>query len=261
MDELDPDNVEKQLGFPCDINGARKLLELRAVPEGERGDDWLHELLETLPTAFLLRVAANAIHGPDNFHYIPLALLPPEGLKAGEKISPASVISTMQECLELGCGIVIFNDRSAEGEPFWVLNYGRLQSLKSYGSFYGDPVDLEEIQDNPEKYRDANTQEVVQEERETLIGAPSEEYLPALTRKILGEALDTVYGMPGLGVALMADMAHAPSRHLVLSLRAEDFKDEFHMNDVMNAVQWHLPPYRPIILNFGLEDSTFIPLK
>ena len=256
--------AHNEQNYLCDPDQGYELLKLKEIPEQERNDIWYQQLLLALPVAMLLAPDGpknKTIQGSDGFYYEALSLLPPEGLNEGDIVSPTSVLGILDYCLSAGVGIAIFSDTSCAGEPFWVIHYGALHSLKAYGELQGDPQDIEEMLQQPEKVSESHIQETVQEERDILLGQPSEEFLPRIARELLNRIFEEVYGFENVGVAIMQDPAYAPSRHLVLSLSKEDFADEAQLNDIVLSLQWHLPPHRPILLNYGIEEENFIPLK
>lgn len=248
-----------------DIASTGTLMQLRAVPETARDEAWADRVFAALPKALLLYEDASGQiaprPGPDLFNYLHLHFPPESGLKEGDVITPVSVLQLLDYCLESACGIAIHNDASCQGEPFWVLSYGNLESLRFYQNLGGDPYDIEEISVKGGSDNSGHlVSETVAVQRDVVIGAPSEEFLSTRTRQYLKMMFRENFGLENVGVAIVQDHEYAPSRHVCFSLNVGDLGSEENIEVFMSLVGWFLIPMRPIMFNPGFDVTEFVPL-
>jgi hypothetical protein len=138
---------------------------------------------------------------------------------------------------------VIFENSTCEGQPGWVFSLGDLSSFKQFNSFDGDPLDLKESGTSG-----GLVVETLKEGREIFVGAPSEEFLPRWTRKVLGAYLQQAFGIKTPKAALVMDPKLKPSRNLVFNIPASRFPTNEERTHFFRSVSWFLPRSRGLML-------------
>lgn len=135
--------------------------------------------------------------------------------------------------------------------PLWVFTYGDLCAWRQFGDFRGDPLDRA-------RRAEAGT-EIVQRERQVMVGAPSEAYLPAYARAIVGAYLVSV-GVERPAVRLVSDPARG-AQDLMLSFGLADFPDRARLDAIMGRLSWFFPRGRSFLLRVdALADGPWTPL-
>ena len=156
-----------------DLAQTQILAGLLAVAPDKRDEQWLQRFYAAVPDASLVAGNPQVEQGPDGFPYFQLAMPDPGSF------TPFCVTHVLDNCLQHGMGIALFDNARRNGEPAWVFTYGSLLSFKLYGAFDGDPNEPRSSGAAPEAASD--------ESRKVLTGAPSESFLPAYARKAMGD--------------------------------------------------------------------------
>ena len=217
-----------------DLSQTQALVELFAVPGESRDPAWRRQFYAAVPDATLLSFEPQVAQGPDHFPYFELAIPDPG------PVTPFCVTHLLDFVLDSGFGIAIFGDSSRSAGPQWVFTYGDLLSYSLYGDFDGDPNVI------------PADREPAGGERQVLVAAPSETYLPARARKALGTYVREMYQHPDPKIALIEDPHLKPSRNLMINLSLEQYGgDEGKLRAALHYLSWFLPghtawwPFRP----------------
>ncbi len=190
-----------------DFDAGEAMRELLAAPRDARNEAWQRQFDEAVKRAPF--VAGEVMQGPDGFAYRVLT-------SAGAGEDPdrlTSVPAIAQDATEDGYGIVI--DPDEQGAAAWVFHYGQLWSLRQYDSFHGDPED-EAVEEGAVEH--------VEEERQIMVGQPSEHMFPTYARRVVDLYLRRVVGIAEPQMLVMVDEAARPSRNLVFNLHPEDLR-------------------------------------
>jgi hypothetical protein len=231
-----------------DLAKTQLLAELMAVAPDKRDEQWLQRFYAAVPDASLVAGNPQVEQGPDGFPYFQLAMPDP-----GE-FTPFCVTHVLDNCLQHGMGIALFDNARRKGEPAWVFTYGSLLSFKLYGAFDGDPSEPRASSVAPEAASD--------ESRKVLTGAPSESFLPAYARKAMGDFFRRALQHPDPRVALVVDPRLSPMRNLMVNVTLEDYGgDEKKMRGALYYLSWFLPSsYGLVAMPPDWKANGFIPL-
>ncbi|MEO7112421.1 MAG: hypothetical protein ABI183_18390 [Polyangiaceae bacterium] len=229
-----------------DLQKTNDVMALLATARETRDDAWRQAFLAAIVDASMASKSEQVVRGPDGFPYFVLVRPP-----VAESFTPFCVSHILGHCTSSGIGIVVEpTERAAD----WVFSYGDLFSLRAYGTFAGDPVDRE-VETGPKT-------EVLEAERQIMIGSPSEEFLPTWARRVIAGFLKSAAKIETPSVCVMADPRRGPSRNLVFNIHPQDFASQEDFQRVMNMISWFLPAKRACVaLSRGaLSPSDFIPL-
>ena len=231
-----------------DLAKTQLLAELLAVVPEKRDEQWLQRFYAAVPDASLLAGNPQVEQGPDGFPYFQLAM-PDAGT-----FTPFCVTHVLDNCLQHGMGIALFDNSRRKGEPAWVFTYGSLLSFKLYSAFDGDP--------NEPRSSGPASEPPSDESRKILTGAPAESYLPAYARKAMGDFFRRALQHPDPRVALVVDPQLNPMRNLMVNLTIEDYGgDEKKMRGALYYLSWFLPSsYGLVAMPTGWKANGFIPL-
>ena len=229
-----------------DLEKTQMLSVLLAVPMEQRDVDWVSRFLDDLPLASLRAGTPQLIAGPDGFPYFQLFVPEP-----GEEYQSFYIERMITDfLLERGYGVVI---NPGEGQPDWVLSYGDLLNYHLNGSFF--------TAEDSQFSISSNTEEVVAEGEEIMVGQPAETILPSETRKLLKDFFE-LNGIEGPKVLLMArKIGEELKQDLAFNITPDRFETEDHYRNMMQTVTWYLPRHYSVI---GLHDDNietgFMPL-
>ncbi|HEV8026286.1 MAG TPA: hypothetical protein VGP50_02585 [Stellaceae bacterium] len=220
-----------------DLAATERLFELFAVPRGEREEVWLIAFRRAAWNASVVLPTPQVMTGPDGFPYLRLVLPPP-----GEPFQSNCLSNVCAFCAERGLGVAYF---ASEADPPIALQYaiptGVIESLCRFGSWAGDPLDGEPPPEDDRRPDAANA-------RQALVGAPSADYLPPHTARLLGRHLIERWKIPEPRVALLVAPQLRPSRNLVIGRKRSEFADEVTADRQMEALLWYFPPGRSLVL-------------
>lgn len=207
-----------------DINKTKVIAELLEIPPNDRTDHWQQRFNENILHAAFNCGNPQVIQGPDGLPYFMLQY--PESKKP---FNPFSLVSIKDHVLKKGFGVVL----SPDGQRIlWSIPHGAMVNLYLNGELFTktDHANL------PER-------EVLKEKTEVFYGQPSEEYLPAATRVVLKDFLQT-QGIEDPKVALMMrERPEGTTTELVFNIHAEEFEQEQQFESLMRMVQWFLPSH------------------
>jgi hypothetical protein len=233
-------------GMPkFDLARTVELAELFAVPHDRRDGAWIARFYAAIPDATLMSFPSQVDNGPDSFPYFQLAMPDPGPL------TPFCLSHVLDYVLDRGCGMVIFGDSSRSKPPEWVFTYGDLLSYSLYRRFEGE---------SPEPVGGEATAGGA---HQILKAAPSEAYLPARARRVLGSYMHRVFQLPSPKVALIVDPKLTPARNLMVNLSLEQYHgDKRKLDAAMRYLLWFLPrTYSLMPLPPGWDESGFVALE
>ena len=220
-----------------DLAGTERLFELFAVPRDDREEVWLIAFQHAAWNASVVVPAPPVMTGPDGFPYLRLVLPPP-----GESFQSNCLSNVCAFCAERGLGAAFF---TKAGDPPMALQYaiptGVIESLRQFASWSGDPLDDATAPEDDEAPD-------IGAARRVLVGAPSPDYLPPHTARLLRRHLVERWEMAEPRVALLVDPQLSPSRNLVIGRKLTEFADEATAEQQMQALLWYLPPGRSLVL-------------
>ncbi|MBL7862725.1 MAG: hypothetical protein JNJ65_16280 [Cyclobacteriaceae bacterium] len=205
-----------------DTQKTKIVVELLTVPPNQRNDDWDKQFYDNILQASFTCGNPQVVQGPDGLPYFMLQY--PESKKP---FNPFSLISIKDHVLKNGFGVALSPDGQ---QVIWSIPHGAMVNLHLNGKLFtqADHTNL------PER-------EVLKEKTEVFYGQPSEEHLPATTREVLKDFLQT-QGIAEPKMALMMrERPEGPSLELVFNIHAEEFESEQQFEALMKMVQWFLP--------------------
>ena len=227
-----------------DLNQTDAVIQLCQTPQASRDATWRQKFYAAIPDASMRTLNPQILRGPDGFPYFAL-LLP----KEGESFETFCLTHVLDACLEHGFGIVINSDKA---QPDFVLNYGSLWSFKSRGTF--EPSLATKASATPKR-------EVIENEREILIGQPSEAFLPAFAREVLARFLKGHLGVAKPACFLINDFSVEPTQNLVFNIERKAFPNDQAFDQAMHKLQWFLPrDYACVSLEGEAYDQYYEPL-
>jgi hypothetical protein len=222
-----------------DLAGTNRLTELFAVARDQRDDAWFADFRRAAWNASVAVATPSVFAAPDGFPYLHLVLPQPNAPFQSNCLS-----NLCATCAERGWGIAFF---AKDADPPQAVQYaiptGVLESLRSFGSWDGDPVDQDESDG------EAGAGEIaIGAAREVLVAAPSTQYLPRHTAKLLRDYLVKRWQLAEPTVALLVDPELKPTRNLVIGKKHSEFPDSAAIDRLMRMLLWYLPPARSLVL-------------
>ena len=227
-----------------DLSQTTALQELLSVPRAERTARWVSVFFAALWNASLETPQPPVFHGPDTFPYLRLHLPVP-----GERFTATCLAGVAQSALDQGLGVAVFASPDA-AKPEYVLPMGVLDSLITYDSWLGDPIDLEEIARDPVSQTDPEGMQVhtTRKEEQILVGSPAATFLPPHTARALERHLRDGWKIAEPRIALMINPSLTPTRSLVINRRMSGFPDAKTAGLQGRFLLWYLPPRRSLLL-------------
>jgi hypothetical protein len=214
-----------------DLQKTHEVDQLLQVPDAKRDAAWRARFFAVIPEASMASTPEQVMQGPDGFPYFVLKRPTP-----GVAFTAFCLSEVLDHCTTRGLGAVIDPQPGGAG---WVFSYGDLWSLRSYGTFEGDPVD--------EEREGAAGATVLAEDRKVMLGAPSEDYLPSWARRVLHGFLTQSARVKEPTVMLLIDPSMRPSRNLIFGVHPEDFPSPEQFQGLLGALHWFLPPRRGLV--------------
>lgn len=216
------------------IELTQKLNDQLLLEPAQRTPEWKQAFYETVFDAALCLGDPQVVQGPDGFPYFVLNFPEPN-----VQFQAVSISVVLDHCLDHGMGIVL-NPR--QGAADWVFTFGNLWTKRTLDTFEV-PV--------PEVKQPDNSQE-----RQILISAPSEDFLPMFARDAIRTFLTERVKLAEPKVMMITDEAAVPGQSLAFSVFREDCRDEQHFGAIMTYIRWFLPG------NYGLvsipKDAPFL---
>lgn len=206
-----------------DLEKTAVLDNLFAVPHEQRDQSWQQSFLSNVDDASFACNDPQVISGPDGFPYFVLNIPEPK------KEFQCYVIKHMVPdfILDNGLGVAI---NPAKGQPDWVFTYGELVNYHLRKEFYTESNNWL-----------VQTEKVVKENTELLVGQPSEYIIPAPTRNILKQYLKQYTNTEAKILLTNRAQGEEYIQQLVFNLTPNDFSSEEHFNGVMQNIGWFLP--------------------
>lgn len=200
-----------------------ELADLCDIAPAVRDGAWARKFFETFPQAVLKGRSPQVLRGPDGFPYFALEI--PEVGEKFQAFQPAEVIA---HCVEKGFGIVL---NPTEEPPDFVFPYGALWAYHARKDFYPPS----EARGSGEK------EERLEEGREVLVGAPSEEFFPTPARLAVATFLKYALGIEQPACFVLMDAKQKPERSLVFNVFPSSFESQEHFFGALRALGWFFP--------------------
>lgn len=228
------DQLPNGQDFSENLKKTEEVAALLQVDQAQRDQNWLNQLMTALPLASFGSADPQVIAGPDGFPYFQLVLP-----KAGETFQNFIIARMIPDfLLERGFGVVI---NAESGTPDWILSYGDVLNYQLNGSILTSDSLF-----SPENEGELN------EGDEVLIGQPSENILPAVTRKLLRDFFE-LNGIKGVKVLLMMRKnGELMKQDLALNITPDQFESEAAFRNIMQTITWYLPRHYSLL---GLHDD------
>ncbi|MDR3612294.1 MAG: hypothetical protein P4L53_01935 [Candidatus Obscuribacterales bacterium] len=218
-----------------DLEKTQELERLFQVDRKARDEMWYKSFFSAVVDASLVCGHPQVVIGPDQFPYFHL------GLPSRGAFEPFCISHILDNALSNVFGVCIFSSLENTSAPEYVFSYGDLLSYKLYGTFAGDPA---EVNTRPSP---ALKQEVLTEARDILVGQPNEDYLPTISLKALGDFMRKRLGHPDPKICLILDTQLKPSKNLAVNVGIDDVGgDPKQLQSIFGVISWFLPR------NYGL---------
>ncbi len=225
--------------IPCDVYQTMLVDQLLETPREMRDLNWRTELFKVITTACFKCGNPQMSHGPDGFPYFELHLPEPE-----ESFESFCIHNLIDYLLENGYGVAI---NPKEGSADWVFSYGDIVNLKLNGEIYSvpnhDPL--------PEYY-------ATDEEEEVMVFQPSEDYVPAIVKRMLHSFMTYLKVKEPAMLAFMR--TGGPEKNnatqLCFNIFPEDYSNEEEFLIRLRQLNWFLPRHY-IITGFS-KESPFV---
>lgn len=236
-----------------DLAQTQALAELFTVPREQRTAAWQGAFFHAAWTASLEVADPPTFHGPDAFTYLRLQLP-----KLGKAFASNSLGNLARQAMENISGAAVFLSSMAT-EPEYVISMGALDSLLTYDSWLGDPVDLDDIGRSTKPEDKAGGLQTITTDKATqiLLGSPSPALLPPHTARGLYRHLKDGWKIADPHISLMINPATAPSRSLIINKKLSDFPNAEIAGQQARFLLWYFPPRRSMLLmpeSFKQED-------
>jgi hypothetical protein len=233
-----------------DLAGTERLHELFAIARKRRDDTWFADFRRAAWNASVVVASPSVFRAPDGFPYLRLVLPQPN-----QPFESNCLSNLCAACAERGWGIALFaNDADPPEAVQYAIPTGVLESLRSFGSWDGDPVDQAES-DSETFAREI----AVGAPRDVLVATPSAQFLPPHTAKLLRDHLIKRWQLAEPSVALLIDTELKPTRNLVIGKKHSEFPAADAIDHQMQMLLWYLPPARSLVLmpeNWSLDQMT-----
>lgn len=212
--------------------------QLLRVPREERDDEWVGQFLSHVATASFVCGEPQVIQGPDNFPYFQIFI--PEANKPFQ----CYVLEHMLDdfLLENGLGVAL---EPKDGQVEWILTYGDLLHYSVHRTFA--------IPNDHVFGKGKEGDEVIQQDEQVLVGAPSEYILPVPARAVIKSFLNA-QGVAEPKVCIIDRSQYGKGQDLVFNLVPEQFESQVHYRAVMQALGWFIPRYYSYI---GAQERAF----
>lgn len=232
-----------------DLAGTGELARLFAVPREARDTSWLESFFSFAWTASVEIADPPVFVGPDGLPYLRLNVPSPGPFES------QCLANVARTCLENLTGAAFF---AGPDEPVdaaqYVLSLGLIDSLLTFDSPDGDPVDVAEAAEEPDpgffavERTEFGERLRVEKDHAVLSGRPSLEYLPPAQARALYRHLTEGWGLADPRVFLIADAHMSPSRSLVIGRKRSEFPPDAPVDAMMGALSWNLYPGRKFML-------------
>jgi hypothetical protein len=246
----DPDHFAVIPGERFDLAGTERLHRLFAVARRQRDDGWFADFRRAAWNAAVVVATPSVFAAPDGFPYLRLVLPDPN-----QPFESNCLSNLCAACAERGWGIAFFAKAADPPEAVqYAVPTGVLESLRSFGSWDGDPIDQAESDGET-----AATEIAVSATRDVLVATPSAQFLPPHTAKLLRDHLIKRWQLAEPSVALLIDTELKPTRNLVIGKKHSEFPAAAAIDRQMQMLLWYLPPARSLVLmpeDWSLDQMT-----
>ena len=221
-----------------------ELHQLFAVPRDQRNAGWQGAFFHAAWTASVEVGTPAVFQGPDGFPYLRLNIPAP-----ATAFDSNSLGNLARQAVERGQGAAIFASPSAT-EPEYVMSMGVLDSLLTYDSWLGDPVDLHDLEQRGSPQERAGGLQTITttKDQEIMVGSPSPAFLPPHTARALYLHLRDGWKIAEPRIKVMLNPAFAPSRSLVINRKLSEFASPEAASAQARFLLWYLLPRRSLIL-------------
>ena len=197
------------------------ILAILAAPDEQRDAAWLAQFYAHIVDCSFTDDLPQVFFGPDHFPYFGLTTPPADG-----PYEEFCIRAILEKLTEDGVGVAI----NREGlNAQWVFSYGDLLTLRMFGRF--------EVPAPPPGWG----QETHPQEDKVLISQQSESFIKGYARKVIGNYLKKMVGIPEPGVFLLSRPGVIPAQELVFSVFSENFASQEIYQGAMGALRWFLP--------------------
>jgi hypothetical protein len=228
------------------LDDTNLLAQAMEIPREQRDIRWLEAFQIAAWNASVVLPKEPVFLGPDGMPYVRLELPP-----VGEAVETNCLSNLYVSMAEQGLGAAFFkNSTDAPDAAEYVMPTGVLESLRSYGTWDGDPEDIAELTAKPQQHAgDSGVEQTsVETERQVMVGSPSDSYLPKHTARLLYRHLTEGWKMEDPRVALVVDPQMTPTRNLVIGRKFSEFPDAEVAAQAARMLLWYLPPRRYLLL-------------
>lgn len=228
------------------LEDTSRIAEAMVVPREHRDARWLDDFQNAAWNASVVLPNEPVFVGPDGMPYVRLDLPP-----MGEAVETNCLSNLFVSMAEQGLGAAFFKNSNDPPEAAeYVLPTGVLESLRSFGTWDGDPEDVAELAKRPQQHEAEGGIEKtdVETERQVMVGSPSDNYLPKHTARLLYRHLTEGWKMEEPRVALVVDAQMTPSRNLVIGRKFSEFPNPEIAAQAARLLLWYLPPHRYLLL-------------
>jgi hypothetical protein len=228
------------------LDDTNLLAQAMEIPREQRDIRWLEAFQIAAWNASVVLPKEPVFLGPDGMPYVRLELPP-----VGEAVETNCLSNLYVSMAEQGLGAAFFkNSTDAPDAAEYVMPTGVLESLRSYGTWDGDPEDIAELTAKPQQHAgDSGVEQTsVETERQVMVGSPSDSYLPKHTARLLYRHLTEGWKMEDPRVAMVVDPQMTPTRNLVIGRKFSDFPDAEVAAQAARMLLWYLPPRRYLLL-------------
>lgn len=231
-------------GYAESLEKTEHIASLLAIPLPDRDDKWAQEFFIDLPAASFSCGTPQVIAGKDGFPYFQLIVPQP-----GAEFQSFVIDKMMNDfLLERGFGVTV---SLGDGSPEWVLTYGDILNLHLSGSFLT----------TESAFNSTRVSEVVAENEEVIVGQPSENILPAQTRKLLKDFFELNGIQSPKLLLIIRKNGDGATQDLAFNITPDQFETELHYRNMMQTVTWYLPRHYSIIgLSEDVFENEFIPV-
>lgn len=225
---FDANNGAERLG---DLEKTIAINNLLTIPISKRDNQWIADFLSQIAAANLAVVEPEVLMSTDGFPYFNL-----RNVENDQSFQAFVIQDRLPTLIRNGFGIAINTHKE---QPDWMFSYGDLTNLHQRGEFY---TEKHIFSQNTEDF-------VIGRDEEVLVGQPSEEILPALTRQHMREYLQYA-GVNNPLVLIIARNFKDEEKithDLVLNITPKNFANELEYRMAMNTITWFLPRHYSIV--------------
>lgn len=224
-----------------DLEKTGILVDLCAVPQEKRDNQWFQEFIANIPLASFKTTEQQVITGPDGFPYFQLELPEP-----GVQFQCYVIDNMVYDFLVTnGLGVVI---NSSKEQPDWVLTYGDIVNYAIKKDFFNtDDTHFNRGGDEQISPTDMNNN--------VMVGQPSEFILPAPARTVMRSFLEYKQVKdPKVLLMTTATPDGREAQDLVFNFTPQDFGSEEEFQATAQQLQWFLPRHYSLAF-FGENES------